>query len=704
MKHQQIAILAAMLAAFGIAAVAVESGAQSSAGRKPRVAVLDFDYATVQSTSAAMFGNDVDVGKGISNLLVTDLVKSGSYSVIERSALDKVLAEQNFSNSNRADPTTAARIGKILGVDYIILGSITQFGNETNKQNVGGSGGNWHGFGVGGIGHSNSKANVVIDARVINIDTAEILAVAEGKGESSRSGLSLLGGGGNWNGFGNGNVDFGSSNFQNTIIGEATKKAVDQLTAELTTSAATLPVHTMKVDALIASVDGGQIVLNAGGRAGIKQGDQLSVVRVGKEIKDPATGQVIRRLTSNIGVIQCTDVDDVSAVCNSVSGAGFQVGDHAVTPGTSPGAGSPAAPAPTAGLAPSPQRTSYSGPPAPAAPAGLPPSAAPADQGGSGQPDLTVVKSEFIPGDKVVFADDFSDMAGDEAPPHWKVRGGMAELRQGGGIRQLTIHGDDVYLTPNLIEVPSNFTLEGDILFSEHWEYVYWSFADKKGNDVLAIKARRNYTNLMLDVRAKDGPDLETLIDQQFPEDFDQPIKFQVWCQNGRFRIYINDKRLVDANQISLPPMNAPVADVGNANGAAYVGFRNIRIAESTPDFGKVIESSGRFVTHGILFDTDSDRIKPESAAVLQSIARGLQASPDLKVEIDGHTDSTGIAQHNMDLSKRRAEAVKTVLVSQFNIDASRLTTAGFGSSKPAAPNTTPEGKAQNRRVEFVRK
>ena len=686
-----------MLAAFGIAAVAVESGAQSSAGHKPRVAVLDFDYATVQSTSAAMFGTDVDVGKGISNLLVTDLVKDGSYSVIERSALDKVLAEQNFSNSNRADPTTAARIGKILGVDYIIVGSITEFGNETNKQNVGGGGGNWHGFGVGGVGHSNSKANVAIDARVINIDTAEILAAAEGKGESSRSGLSLLGGGGNWNGFGSGNVDFGSSNFQNTIIGEATKKAVDQLTAELVTSAATLPVHTVKVDALIASVDSGQIVLNAGGRAGIKQGDQLSVVRVGREIKDPATGQVLRRLTSSIGVIQASDVDDVSAVCNVMSGSGFQVGDHAVTPGTSPGAGSPAAPAaaPAAGPASSPQPTTSASSPA---------SAAPGDQGGTGQPDLTVVKAEFIPGDKVVFADDFSDMAGDEAPPHWKVRGGMAELRQGGGIRQLTIHGDDVYLTPNLSEVPPNFTLEGDIFFSEHWEYVYWSFADKKGSDVLSIKARRNYTNLMLDVKAKNGQEFESLAANSLPEDFSQPIKLQVWCQNGRIRVYINNNRVVDANQISLPPMNAPVADVGNANGTAYVGFRNIRIAESTPDFGKVIESSGRFVTHGILFDTDSDRIKPESAAVLQSIARGLQASPDLKVEIDGHTDSTGIAQHNMDLSKRRAEAVKTVLVSQFNIDASRLTTAGFGSSKPAAPNTTPEGKAQNRRVEFVRK
>jgi outer membrane protein OmpA-like peptidoglycan-associated protein/curli biogenesis system outer membrane secretion channel CsgG len=701
MNPKKLIPILIVFAAVALGSAERQASGQNAPQHKPRVAILDFDYATVQSTSAAIFGNDVDIGKGISALLVTDLVKSGSYSVIERSALDKVLTEQNFSNSNRADPTTAARIGKILGVDYIIVGSITEFGNESNKQNVGGGGGNWHGFGVGGLGHSNSKANVAIDARVINIDTAEILAAAEGKGESSRSGVSLLGGGGNWNGFGGGNVDFGSSNFQNTIIGEATKKAVDQLTAELITSAATLPVHTVKVDALVASVDGGQIVLNAGGRAGIRAGDQLSVVRVGREIKDPATGQVIRRLTSNIGTIQAADVDDVSAVCNVVSGAGFQVGDHAVTPGTSPGSGSPAGPAaapaagPAAGSAPSAQPTASSGPPA---------SAASADQGASGQPDLTALKAEFIPGDKVIFMDDFSDMAGDEPPPHWKIRGGTAELREGAGIRQLSVHGSDVILTPNLSEVPSNFTLEDEIFFSEHWEYVVWKFADKKGNDMLEINTRRNYTNLMLTVKAMNGQEFETLIDDQFPEDFDQPIKQQVWCQNGRFRVYINGKRAVDVNQINLPPMNAPTVEVGDAEDAKYVGFRNIRIAESTPDFGKVIESSGRYVTHGILFDTDSDRIKPESAAVIQSIARGLQANPGLNVEIDGHTDSTGSPQHNMDLSRRRAEAVKAVLVSQFNIDASRLTTAGFGSSKPVAQNTTPEGKAQNRRVEFVRK
>ena len=175
--------------------------------------------------------------------LITDLVKDGTYSVIERQALDKLLTEQNFSNSNRADPSTAARLGKLAGVDYIIIGAITQFGNETQNRNVGGGGGGWHGFGLGGIGHSNSKANVAINARIVNVDTGEILAVAEGAGESSRSSTSLLGGGGNWHGCGGGNVDFGSSNFQNTIIGEATKAAVDKLTADLVSDASKVTVR-----------------------------------------------------------------------------------------------------------------------------------------------------------------------------------------------------------------------------------------------------------------------------------------------------------------------------------------------------------------------------------------------------------------------------------------------------------------------------
>ena len=328
MKSKRSAPLLAMLLAFTAALAVLPANAQPAPGRRPRVAVLDFDYATVQSYSNAMFGSDVDVGKGISDLLITDLVKDGTYSVIERQALDKLMAEQNFSNSTRADPTTAARLGKLAGVDVIIIGAITQFGNENKNQNVGGGGGGWHGFGVGGIGHSNSKANVVINARMVNVDTGEIVGVADGKGESSRSSTSLLGGGGNWHGFGNGNVDFGSSNFQNTIIGEATKAAVDQLSAGLVSDASKVTVRVIKVDGLVAAVDGGQIVLNVGAKAGVKVGDQLQVLRVTKEIKDPSTGAVIRRLTTTIGVVRATDVDDASSVCVPVSGSGFQEGDR----------------------------------------------------------------------------------------------------------------------------------------------------------------------------------------------------------------------------------------------------------------------------------------------------------------------------------------------------------------------------------------
>jgi curli biogenesis system outer membrane secretion channel CsgG len=315
-----------------VLAAAQTAAPASATARKKRVAVFDFDYGTVHSDVAAVFGSDIDVGKGISDLLVKYLVKDGTYSVIERKAMDKILAEQNFSNSDRANPNSAAQIGKLLGVDAIIVGSITQFGNETKNTNVGGAGGGFGGFGVGGFSHKKSKAIVGIDARIVNIDTAEILGVAEGKGESSRESTSLLGGGSNWHGFGAGAVDFGSSDFQNTIIGEAVKKAVEQTSTEVIADAGKFQARTISVSGLVAAVDGGQIVLNVGGKAGLKVGDQLNVERVTKEIKDPATGKVIRRLASPIGVVKVTDVDDLSSVCTTVSTTGIiRVGDAVKT-------------------------------------------------------------------------------------------------------------------------------------------------------------------------------------------------------------------------------------------------------------------------------------------------------------------------------------------------------------------------------------
>jgi curli biogenesis system outer membrane secretion channel CsgG len=319
----------ALITLFSI--IAQAQTAPAAGGRKKRVAIFDFDYATVRTNSAALFGSDIDVGKGMADLLVKYLVKDGTYSVIERKAMDKILAEQNFSNSDRANPNSAAKLGKLLGVDAIIVGSITQFGNDDKHTGVGGGGGGLGRFGVGGFSHKSSKAVVGVDARMVDIDTAEILGVAEGKGESKRESTSLLGGGGGWSGFGGGAVDFGSSNFENTIIGEAVKQAMTQLSTEVVANNTKLVTRTIIVEGLVAAVDGGQIILNVGGKNGIKVGDELNVERVAREIKDPATGKVLRKMSTAVGIVKVTDVDDLSAVCSPVSGAGFKIGDSVKT-------------------------------------------------------------------------------------------------------------------------------------------------------------------------------------------------------------------------------------------------------------------------------------------------------------------------------------------------------------------------------------
>jgi curli biogenesis system outer membrane secretion channel CsgG len=333
MKSMQKTVLGTtLLACFALATAVAQTpppaaGAAAAGGRKARIAIVDFDYATVHGGISAIFGSNVDVGKGVTDLLVSYLVKDGSYSVIERKALDTVLAEQNFSNSDRADATSAAKIGKMLGVDAIIVGSITQFGNDTKNTGVGAVGGGLGKIGLGGFKQKQSKAIVGLTARLVNVDTGEILASAEGMGESKRTATSLGGGGGGWGGFGGGKVDFGNSNFQSTIIGEAVKAAVEQMSGNVIAERGRVQVRQVLVQGLVAAVAGPQIVLNIGSRAGVKVGDQLSVERVSQEIKDPATGKVIRRLSSSLGILRVVDVDDQSSVAEIVSGTGFKVSD-----------------------------------------------------------------------------------------------------------------------------------------------------------------------------------------------------------------------------------------------------------------------------------------------------------------------------------------------------------------------------------------
>lgn len=302
----------------------------ANAQTKPRVAVMNFDYGTVRDVSSSIFGTDVDIGKGITDLLVEKLVNGGVYSVIERQALDKIINEQNLSNSDRFDSSSAAKIGQLLGVDAIITGSITQFGRDDKSTNIGGGavGGITRRFGIGGVGKKESKAVVAITARIINTDTAEILSVATGNGESKRSGTTLLGAGGDYDTAVGGMVDMKSSNFANTILGEAVGQAVGSVATQLQEKSGQLPARVLKIDGLVADAAGGELVLNVGSKAGVKIGDRLKVVRTGREIRDPASGKVIRRTEEALGEVVITEVDELSAVGKYNGSTPAKVGDR----------------------------------------------------------------------------------------------------------------------------------------------------------------------------------------------------------------------------------------------------------------------------------------------------------------------------------------------------------------------------------------
>ncbi|MFN7925427.1 MAG: CsgG/HfaB family protein [Bryobacteraceae bacterium] len=321
-RHLALVLMLALAAPAGLAQ------------RKKRIAVINFDYGTVHSYVGSIFGADVDIGRGIADILVEKLVEGGTYSVFERKAIDKIMAEQNFSNSDRADPSSAAKIGKLLGVDAIVMGSITQFGRDDKTKTIGGFGNVTGRWGVGGIGRKESKAVVAISARMVDVNTGEILLASTGSGESKRSGTALLGAGGGAPAAGGGNYDMSSSNFGQTILGEATHQACNQVVQQIQQKAGALPSNeapAAKVDGLVADVNGATLILNVGTKAGVRVGDTLAIKRIIRTVKDPATGKVLREVADTVGTLKITEADDASAV-GTFSGAGTpKVGDKAVT-------------------------------------------------------------------------------------------------------------------------------------------------------------------------------------------------------------------------------------------------------------------------------------------------------------------------------------------------------------------------------------
>lgn len=286
--------------------------AQTSNSRKKiRVAVLDFDYSSVGNPTFLSFlpGG----AKGISDLVVNELVKTGQYSVIERSEIEAILIEQDLGASGRVDVSTAASIGRLLGVETVIIGSVTQC--DLQRKNSGG--------GVFGTGADVTKvrAYVQLNARLINTTTGEIMSVAEGLGKASQKDTQVrvfgIGGG-------------SSTSNESKLVTEATQKAVGQLVTTINSGSVArgsdgVPV----INAVIADVSGNTIIFNKGTASGYRAGMKVSIERISKKIKDPETGEVIRTLTEKIGIVELTDVDAKSSVGRVISGNNFEVGDIA---------------------------------------------------------------------------------------------------------------------------------------------------------------------------------------------------------------------------------------------------------------------------------------------------------------------------------------------------------------------------------------
>jgi curli biogenesis system outer membrane secretion channel CsgG/Flp pilus assembly protein TadD len=308
---------------FGAGFSGPSMGTPAARTGKTRVAVLDFDYSGVRP----WWNGQWDIGKGVASLITSELVRSGVYSVIERSALDQILQEQKLSNSQLFDASTAANIGKLLGVDVLVMGNITQFGIENKKK----------GFGsaipfvaiAANIQSKKSIASVAFDMRMVSVDTGEILDVASILGKSKRRGLMLdFARGGNAGG-----IDFSSSNFQDSVLGEASMAAAQRATEIVNTkyekiTRATIGSSTQDIG-VVAYVGAQGVIINAGNNAGIKIGNRLSIERMTDVVRDPMSGQVIKALTSPVGELEITEIEENSATGKMLSGSYPQVGDLA---------------------------------------------------------------------------------------------------------------------------------------------------------------------------------------------------------------------------------------------------------------------------------------------------------------------------------------------------------------------------------------
>jgi len=320
-------------------------------------------------------------------------------------------------------------------------------------------------------------------------------------------------------------------------------------------------------------------------------------------------------------------------------------------------------------------------------------------------------KFDFIPGEKLIFFDDFSDVNIGDFPLRWNTNAsGEVVTADGFAGKWFRLKDDYSYYTPECFtELPENYTVEFDALIVDGCDFdleIFERAEQDISTDYYPGNGGINIHFLYYEFGWKNWDNnVENSIksgDNKLKKEMEENTSkhFSIWIQKTRLRVYLNEEKVLDV----------PRAIYNNFKfnqfrfcGYSPIMISNVRIAVGLPDTRSRLITEGKLVTRGILFNSGSDKIKPESYGTLKDISTILTENSTIRVKIVGHTDSDGDETTNLDLSKRRALAVKNSLVKDFGIDASRLESDGKGENEPTDKNDTPQGKANNRRVEFIK-
>ena len=319
--------------------------------------------------------------------------------------------------------------------------------------------------------------------------------------------------------------------------------------------------------------------------------------------------------------------------------------------------------------------------------------------------EAAFVNFDFVPGERVLFADDFSkDNVGDFPKRLEFIKGNM-EVAEWKGARWLRATTDGQLEIPLPENLPDRFTIEFEhVGLASTWPFVTLTFGGKQDADRAsdwAVFKTWDGNSLTSGGGISAGNGTERA-KGQIKDAQNKPFTARIMVDGRYAKVYMGGTRVANVPNANLGRSNK-IFLMFDASNETPAYFRNFRIAAGGKKLYDAIAEKGRVSTQGIYFDTGSDRIRPESAPTLKEIAGMLADHGDLKLTIEGHTDNVGAAASNQTLSEKRAAAVRQLLVDQYSIDGARLTAKGLGSAKPVGSNDTPEGRQNNRRVELVK-